>query len=113
MAVVIRDKGKITGSSAAAFGCIASFENADGLVVSRHAAGPPVAALRMLCDHAASIDPSYRLVGYSTPNGILTDLRGRGVRHDKSGQATKWPTPEANVLSRAGRIHMLHPRLAA
>lgn len=110
---MIRDKGKITGSSAAAFGCIASFENADGLVMSRHLTGPPVSALRLLCDHAASIDPTYRLVGYSTPNGTLTDLRGRGVRRDKSGRQTKWPSVESNVLSRAGRGHMLHPRLAA
>lgn len=110
---MIRDKGGITGSSAAAFGCIASFENADGLVMSRHLTGAPLSALRMLCDHAVSIDPTYRLVGYSTPNGILTDLRGRGVKHDKTGRAVKWPTPESNVLSRAGLAHMLHPRLAA
>lgn len=108
-----RDKGKITGSSAAAFGCIASFENADGLVMSRHLVGPPLNALRLLCDHATSLDPTYRLVGYSTPNGILTDLLGRGVKHDKSGRQAKWPSSEAAALSRAGRAHMLHPRLVA
>lgn len=101
-----------SGNTAAKYGCIATFENADGLVMSRHAAGPPIKALQHLCDHAASIDPSYRVIGYSTPQGIIRDLIGRECRFDKSGRALRYPSPEKAALTRAGRANMLHPRLA-
>lgn len=107
------DKGTFSGNTAAKYGCIATFENADGLVMSRHAAGPPIKALQHLCDHASSVDESYRLVGYSTPQGIMRDLIGRECPLDKSGRALRYPSPEKRALKLAGRAHMAHPRIGA
>ena len=109
----MRNHGKLSGSIAAKYGCIATFENSDGLVMARHCPGQPTKALRQLCDHAESIDPTYRLVCCSTPQGIIADIEGRGVRYDRKGRQIRFPSPEKTALSRSGRAHMAHPRLGA
>lgn len=99
---------KITGNSAAAFGCIATFVNADELTATRRAPGAPAQALRLLCDHFASIDPTYRLVCYSNPQTILTDLAGREMSLTSTDRRKRLPSVEKTVLTRAKRPHMAH-----
>lgn len=79
------------GTTAASYGCIATFENADGLVMTRHATGNPIAACRRLCDHAV----------------------GRGIRHNLKGEMIRFPSGEKRACAKAGRPHMIHERCGA
>lgn len=103
----------MSGTTAASYGCIATFENADGLVMTRHATGNPIAACRRLCDHAESIDPTYRLVSYSTPTSVYGDFVGRGIRHNLKGEMIRFPSGEKRACAKAGRPHMIHERCGA
>lgn len=101
------------GGATAEYGCIVTFENAEGVTMTRHATGLPLTALRRLCDHAESIDPTYRVVCYSTPQSVFGDLVGRAVRHNRKGEVMRYPSGEKRACAKAGRPHMVHPRCGA
>lgn len=92
-------------------GCIVTFENAAGKTLSGHRVGKPMTALRELCDAAIELDPSYRVVSYSTPETILTDLRGRQVQDMRTAERGGGTLPERTACGMAKRREMLHPRL--
>lgn len=95
----------ITGRHRAEYGVLVAFENAAGQVLTLHRVGPPMVALRQACIDSLSLDPSFRVTAYSTPQTIWQDLQGRGA----TDQAVV--LPEAQALSRIGMNAMLHPRL--
>jgi hypothetical protein len=100
-----------SGAVRAEYGCTVTFENESGHTFVMHRTGPPTAVLDALCDVALGCDPTFRLVAYSTPASIASDLRGERVQI-ASGRAHIRPqTPEAQMLARIGRREMLHPRL--
>jgi hypothetical protein len=100
-----------SGRDRGAFGCIVTFENAAGDTLSGHRPGKPLAALTQLCDAALELDPSFRVVSYSTPETILTDLRGRQVRDMRTAERGGGSIPEPFACGMAKRREMLHPRL--
>ena len=68
-----------------------------------------------MCDLAESLDPSFRVTAYSSPATIYTDITGGRMRSAASRNPEfdqETHLPEKGALSRAGRLHMLHPRLA-
>jgi hypothetical protein len=99
------------GRTAAEYGCTVTFENYGGQTLVLTRKGPPIDALRVLCDDALAADPTFRVVCYSNPATIHQDLVGRidptlSVRSSRS-----LVKPEARALGAAGMLHMLHPRL--
>lgn len=98
-------------STAAEYGCTVTFENEAGQTLVLHRVGPPSRALAALCDEALALDPTFRLVSYSTPDTILSDVRGRYTADQRSAAGRSQFTPEGGVLSRIGRLPLLHPRL--
>lgn len=92
-------------------GCIITFENAAGERLSGHRVGKPMTAFRELCDAALELDPSYRVVSYSTPETILTDLRGRQVQDMRTAERGGGTIPERTACGMAKRRAMLHERL--
>ena len=96
------------------YGATVTFENGDGellTIVRRHESS--LVAIREACDAASEVDATYRVVLISTPLTIAACLRGkRPPRHKRQGWEGSIPQhPETYLLSRAGRTHMLHPRL--
>ena len=117
-----RTKSIISGRDRARFGCIVSFENADGQTLTLHRVGAIKHALAAACDDALSLDETFRVVSYSTPETIHTDMTGgrRDVEMEsRLSQRMGWsyakthpvPLPEAQALALVGRRHLLHPRL--
>ncbi len=102
------------GQARARYGCIVSFENADGRTLVLHRIGPTRTALRRACEDALELDETFRVVSFSTPQTVYRDLQGTrpgtmNEEHDPlSGRAV---TPEALMLGNAGIPGMLHPRL--
>lgn len=95
-------------------GCIVCFEPlAGGEPLMIHVHGSPTKELGRAIDHALSVDPSYRMVSYSTPATIYADMTG--ARADRTSgdrsQTQRTQLPETLILSRLGRIDVLHPRL--
>lgn len=101
----------VTGRDRAKYGCMVSFENADGETLVLHRLGAPRAALEIACDDALALDPTFRVTSYSTPQTIYADLQGREAFASGQGFDTAPMLPEAQALGRAGRRTMLHPRL--
>jgi hypothetical protein len=94
----------------ARFGCIVTFEGADGRTITAHRTGPTRVALRAACEAAQSLDGSLRVVSISTPTTILSDLVGRGSPQPSSSFRGA-DRPEPQLLAGAGLSHMLHERL--
>jgi hypothetical protein len=99
------------GETAAAYGCTVTFEAEDGMTLTMSRVGAPRATLRALCAEAVAIDLTYRVVSYSTPETIRHDLRGRFDDAHQAKAQTGQPAPEGKILSSAGLLPMLHPRL--
>ena len=105
------------GTERARFGCICTFENADGKVIVFHRVGPPSAVAREMCAEALALDPTFRLVSYSNPSTIYKDLEGHRKGNanavvELSG-SDRPVMPEAQLLGQLGLGHLLHPRLRA
>lgn len=89
------------------FGFITSWESETGEVMNVHRTGPLRQALRDLITDVLALDPTYRLISYSTPDTILTDMLGR---RRKLSNGRPVPLPEAIALGSVDRLDLLHPR---
>lgn len=98
-----RDERRWNGRIAPEYGCTVTFENEDGATLTLHRKGAPEAALAALCDEAKAIDATLRVVSYSSPPTILSDVTGPPTRNGRRR--------EASVLGQIGRLEMLHRRL--
>lgn len=97
----------ISGPEQAKYGATVTFRNADGKTLTlQRTGGAIMAVIRALCDAALALDPTFRVICISTPSTIFGDLVGRDMREEDGAIR-----PEAAVLSRAGRKHMLAPEL--
>lgn len=102
----------MSGQRRAQFGCMMTFENDQGDTLTLHAIGAPLKMVPKLCDYALTRDGSNRVVSYSTPETILTDLScSRMMEVDFTGRLRTFVRPEDHVLKRCDRGHLLHPRL--
>lgn len=97
----------MSGRERLTFGCIVSFRNAHGESWSWTRPGHVLDVIRDACDAAVHRDPSNLVVCISSPTTIYSDLYGRAF----SPRNATVETPERNLLTRAGRRHMLHPDL--
>jgi hypothetical protein len=93
------------GQQAANAGITCTFVAENGRKHTSTLSGSPTWALGELCDEALEIDPTMKLLSYSTPDTIYSDLNGR---HTKE---THLQVPELQVLGRIGRREMCHPSL--
>lgn len=110
----------MNGKNRELYGCLTTWEREDGYALTIHRTGPLKAALRTAAAIALGEDESYRLVAYSTPATIYSDLTGaradalqppRGFKATYSKPMPK-QLPEVNALARAGLPRaLLHPRL--
>lgn len=101
----------LNGQARAEYGVITTWKSlASGRTLTIARMGAPTAALRESCDKATALDPTFRLISYSTPQTIYSDMQG-----DREGGAQKYRTaptlPETIVLGRIGRQNLLHPDL--
>lgn len=88
-------------------GFVATFETPQGELVTLHRHGGPKRELmRKAIDDVLARWPGSRLVCYSTPATILSDLLGRAP--NISGRPL---LPEAVIVAHAGRPELLSPRL--
>lgn len=113
----------ISGRQRAEYGCITTWETPDGRTLTVHRTGATGKALATCVALALAEDESYRLISYSTPATINTDLQGGRVDREKDSSATRdlvsatyakripVPLPELAALARIGRRDLLHPRL--
>lgn len=107
----------MSGQERKTFGCILTFENAAGRREVVHAEGARIEGLRRACAHMLALDPTFKLLSYSTPETIYTDLQGRRVNQAKStdigGETGDIGVmfPEPALLDRAGYRQMLHRSL--
>lgn len=95
----------------ALYGAIVSFENADEKTLTIHRQGPPEKVVLAACEIALRLDPSFRVVSYSTPQTIFADLDGARMHRVHLNFDTPSNRPEELILSRLGLSSMLHPRL--
>jgi hypothetical protein len=98
------------------YGCTVSFENATGDRRTRTRSGSPSLVLAALCDEALALDPTYRVVSYSSPQTIYGDLVGARAdrvqrRQGNTEGVQRSAFPEAAMLAQVRRSEMLHPRL--
>lgn len=118
-----RPKGErrqiLNHASRAKYGCLTTWEHPDGRTLTIHRLGPPLQALREAAALALGEDESLRLVAYSTPETIYTDLIGgradalqpaRGFKATWDKSVPK-PLPEQVVHGQVKLAHLLHPRL--
>lgn len=109
----MRVKDILSGRQRADFGCITTWEAATGQRLTLHRAGRTRDVLARMCDYVVTIDPTYRLICYSTPQTIYGDMDG--ARADFVGQfgyGQPAAKPEETVLGAIGRRDMLHMRLS-
>lgn len=90
------------------YGCIVTFENADGKRLVLHREGSPRMAAVACCDAALLLDGTFRIITVSTPETIHTDLKG--YRLSKEGKTGFAPVPETQLL-RGRALALIHPRL--
>jgi hypothetical protein len=104
----------LSGQQRARDGCVLSFENAAGKRLVLHREGSPLQVIGPMCDDALRLDPSFRVVAYSTPSTVYTDLVGGRMRRDSRNEEfeQEQSLPEKMMLQRAHRPEMLHERLA-
>jgi len=108
-------RGRFTnGRDAQAFGCIVSFEGENGAELTLHRTGSLRDGLRDACETARAIDPTLRVVSYSTPQTIYDDLQGARLKHPRGdGYLIEPPWPEASALGSARLVYMAHARVRA
>lgn len=99
----------MSGQEKAQYGCVTTWENAEGQLLSVHRTGPPLAVLREIAADVQAVDASFRLVSYSTPETLMRDLDGN--RRTVRGRNNQLLLAEQNLLSRIGLAHLTHPRL--
>jgi hypothetical protein len=70
-------------------------------------------ALERACARCAELGPDWRIACYSTPSTILADLKGARSRMSGIGEevTTYTELPERVMLSRVGRLDLLHSSL--
>lgn len=88
------------------YGCTVTFATLDKsrwltLVATNE---QPTKGLRALVREALRIDPSFRVVSYSTPQTILVDISG-----NRGGANGRGVSVERTALSRIGMSKYLHP----
>ena len=95
------------------YGCVVAFENDEGqtLVLHRGTKGRALKGLEEACETALALDPTFRVVAYSTPQTILADLHGRADRYSGHERPSNRHSPESIALGQCGRPELLHPRL--
>jgi hypothetical protein len=116
-----RARQLVNGAERARYGSLTTWENAAGETITIHQTGPLRAGLRETARRVLALDPTFRLVAYSTPDTILTDLTGgradfvrpapANTVRASYGMANPASLPERNVLGQAGLAHLIHPRL--
>lgn len=99
----------MSGQEKAMYGITTTWENGNGCLLTVHRRGQPLAVLREIASDVIAVDPTYRLVSYSTPETILRDLDGN--RRTTKGRNNQLLLAEQNLLSRIGLAHLTHPRL--
>lgn len=103
-----RGNTKFSGRDRAAYGCLISFEADDGSTLTLHRTGPRAKAIRTAVAIALAQDETYRVVSYSTPETIFTDLTGGRV----DGEHGPVALPEIFALGLAKLpIELCHPRI--
>lgn len=111
----MNDRGHsfLSGHARAEHGSITTWENEDGKTLTLHRSGPMRETLGETVREVLALDPTFRLVCYSTPESILTDLAGnrRDAADWQSGNALPIALPEVKALAMIGRRDLLHPRL--
>jgi hypothetical protein len=107
-----RTRSWLRGEERAKLGSVSTWENADRKTLVLHRIGPMREAFSETIGEVLALDPTFRLVCYSTPDTILTDLQGnrRDFVNDK-GDSTPVALPEVQALARVGRRDLIHPRL--
>jgi hypothetical protein len=112
-----RPVATMNGQERAKFGCVCTFENADGKRLVLHEPGAPAKGLRAACAAATALDESFRLVCYSTPATVYGDMQGMRMTNTRVSRevtvSDRATLPEVTVLGQIGLLHMLHPRLVA
>lgn len=105
------------GAVRAEYGCILTFENAQGQTLTLHRVGPPTKMVPEMCDQALALDETFRVVSYSTPSTVYTDLQGHRLGGQREAYANdsnpRANTPEVQILGRIKRMEMIHPRMRA
>jgi len=106
------------GADRLAFGCTMTFEAESGERVTLHASpGRRLELVRRACDYVVTLDPTFRMRSYSTPETILQDMTGARAPIDglavggHRSYVRRTAHPEMQVLRRCGRLAMLHPAL--
>jgi hypothetical protein len=86
----------------ALWGCVTTWQNADARTLCMYRSGPPRRGLLSAIEAVMSLDLTFRLVSYSTPETVYRDLvAGRRQDHARS--------PESLALAQVGRLDLLHP----
>src|SRR2546430_15146 len=102
------------------FGCLTTWENGEGKTITLLRTGPMKEALSHAAECVLMLDPTFRLVAYSTPETIYSDLIGARADNQLQAGSNGWshgktrarPLSEQMALGRIGRPDLLHPRLA-
>lgn len=116
-----RSESILSGEQRAKYGCILTFENEAGQVFVLHRTGPIKYGIREACAIALAHDETFRVVSFSTPQSIYTDLTGgradalidppKSSLKASYSKAKPIPLPEIMALGTAGLREMIHPRL--
>lgn len=92
------------------YGCVMTFENADGKRLVIHRLGNANAATHACCETALRLDPTFRVICYSSPQTVYADILGR-IEHKSAAGTQTIQRPEPQALSRAGLAHLIHPSI--
>jgi hypothetical protein len=77
-----------------------------------HVVGPPMQALREFLAELDARAGDWRILCYSTPNTIASDLRRTRPRRGRGGRSQqRFVPPEVNVLGKVKRYDMLDPSI--
>lgn len=92
-------------------GCIVTVENmATGQKVTWHIEGLRGDAVRNAADRIDALGPDWKVVSYSSPQTILSDLRSAPMNGD-ARHPGRPAMPEPMLFSRVARADVVHPRL--
>jgi len=94
------------------YGCIVTVrEQRTREVGSLHIGGKRMEALQRICDLIDLADGDWRILSYSTPQTIATDLKGKREIRNYQNAVSHNDNPEATALGRIGRLDLLDPSL--
>lgn len=91
-------------------GCTVSFINDAGEQLTLTRQGPPRESLKQMLDAALSVDATYKVIAYSTPDSILMDING-SRRHGYEEKRVNRQHPEMAALAAIGRKDLCHRTL--